>query len=162
LLYDTYPVYNCESIKYIRRLHIKTNQLSSGVFWILSDSYDLNDYEILIFDIPCDSYGKPDNKHTVELNSKRGNNYNHKKLWENSVKNNNKYKPYNRKEYNYYPRGRVEISNNKAAIYLNPHLNNDFLIELIKQKFGLFPDNIPVVNVISDGSKHYQCFLDWN
>jgi hypothetical protein len=138
------------------------NQLCSGIFWVLSDSYDLSGYEFLPFKIPCDRDGKPDNTHTIELNSKSGTTYNHKKLWEDEVKNNSKYRPYNRKDYDYYPRGRVEVSNNKATIFLNPHINNHDFINLIKENFGLLSSNISEVKIVSDGSEHYQCFLDWN
>jgi len=118
---------------------IETKHLCSGVFWILTDNHNLSDYTFLLFDIPCDTNGKPDNTHSIELNSKKGNSYNHKKLWDDKVKNNTKYKPYNRKEYDYYPRGRVEISHNKATIFLNPNINRPDFIELIKQNFGLIP-----------------------
>jgi len=139
---------------------METKQLCSGIFWILSDSHDFSDYELLIFDIPCDSNGNPNNTHSIALNSKSGNTYNHKKLWESEVKNNSKYRPYNKKDYDHYPRGRVEISNNRATIYLNPHINKANFIDLIKERFGLFPDNISEVRIIADGSEHYQCFLD--
>ena len=115
-----------------------------------------------MFDIPCDSNGNPDNSHSIELNSKSGNTYNHKKLWESEVKNNSKYRPYNKKDYNYYPRGRVEISHNRAVIYLNPHINKPNFIDAIKEGFGLFTCNIPEVRVNIDGSEHYKCFLDWD
>jgi len=138
----------------------EVRQLCSGVFWILSDNYDLSDHKLLAFDIPCDYNGKPNNTHSIELNSKSGNTYNHKKLWEGEIKRNNKYRPYNKKDWDYYPRGRIEISNNRATIYLNPHINKSFFIDVIKQKFGLFQYNISEIRVIPDGSKHYQCFLD--
>ena len=135
-------------------------QLCSGVFWILSDNNDLSEYRILMFGIPCDSDGNPLNTHSIELNSKSGNTYNHKKLWESEIRNNNEYRPYNKKEYNYYPRGRIEISNNKAVIYLNPYINKPNFINEIKREFGLI-NNIHEVLVKTDGSVHYQCFLDW-
>jgi len=140
----------------------EAKQLCSGVFWILSDSYDLSDHKLLIFGIPCDHDGNPLNTHSIELNSKSGNSYNHKKLWESEVKNNSEYSPYNKKDYNYYPRGRVEISHNRAIIYLNPNINKSNYIDEIKEKFGLSSSNIPEVRVKVDGSIHYQCFLDWN
>ena len=138
----------------------EARQLCSGIFWILSDCYDLSDYELLKFGIPCDSNGKPNNTHSIELNSKSGNFYNHKKLWESEVKNNNKYRPYNKKDYDYYPRGRVEISSNRATVFLNPHINEPKFINAIKNNFGLFPYNNPKTRIIADGSVHYQCFLD--
>ena len=140
----------------------EAKQLCSGIFWVLSDNYDLSDYKLLMFDIPCDLNGKPDNTQSIELNSKSGNTYNHKKLWESEVKNNNKYRPYNKKDYNYYPRGRVEISNNKATIFLNPNINKPLFTDEIKEKFGLSSYNISEIRINVDGSIHYQCFLDWN
>jgi len=133
-------------------------QLCSGIFWIISDNYDLSKRILLEFLIPCDSGGTPKNTHSVELNSKSGNSYNHQKIWESEIKNN----WYGKKKYNYYPRGRVEISNNKAVIYLNPHINRPEIIDEIKNGFGLSDSNISEVRVIADGSKHYQCFLDWD
>jgi hypothetical protein len=143
-----------------RNEEVEEKQLCSGIFWILSDYYDLSDYELLMFNIPCDPDGNPHNTHSIALNSKSGNTYNHKKLWESEVKNNSKYRPYNKKSYDYYPRGRIEISNNRAVIYLNPHINKPDLIDIIKQNFGLFLYNISEVRIIADGSEHYQCFLD--
>jgi len=139
----------------------KEKKLSSGIFWILSEYNDLSDYKLLMFSIPCDPDGTPLNIHSIELNSKSGTTYNHKKIWESEVKNNNEYKPYNRKDYDYYPRGRVEISHNRAVIYLNPHINKPDFIDEIKREFGLSSHNIPDVRVKTDGSDHYRCFLDW-
>jgi hypothetical protein len=133
-------------------------ELCSGIFWIISDNYDLSDHKLLMFDIPCDPNGNPNNTHTIELNSKSGISYNHKKLWESEIKNNSEHRQYNKKDFDYYPRGRVQISHNRADIYLNPNINQPEFIEEIKQKFGLF--KIPEVRIITDGSVHYQCFLD--
>jgi len=113
-----------------------------------------------MFGIPCDTNGNPLNIHSIELNSKSGNTYNHEKLWESEVKNNNEHKPYNKKEYNYYPRGRVEISHNRAFIYLSPHVSKQEIINEIIIGFGLL-ENIPEIQIKADGSVHYQCFLDW-
>jgi len=135
-------------------------QLCRGIFWVITDSYDLIDWQIIRFGIPCDSFGNIDSPPSLELNSKTGNSYNHKKVWESEVRNNNKYKPLNKKEYDYYPRGRVEISSNKAIIYLNPNINRSDIVNKIELEFGLSSHCITDVKVISDGSSHYQCFLD--
>ena len=50
--------------------------LSSGVFWIICDDNDLNNYNFLMFNIPCDVNGNPNNTHTIKLNSKSGKTYN--------------------------------------------------------------------------------------
>ena len=146
-----------------RRGNIKTpsqaQELCSGVFWIISDSFDLTGHKLLAFKIPCDAYGNPAGTHTVELNAKSGGTYNHKALWESEIKNNSAHKPYNKKDYNYYPRGRVEISNNKAVIYLNPIICQTSILEEIKAAFGLSVDTIPNTKVIADNSAHYACFV---
>ena len=152
--------YTVQELADLNKEEDNSKQLCSGVFWVLSDNADLSDYEFLIFDIPCDANGKSNNTHSIELNSKSGNSYNHKKLWESEVKNDSKYRPYNKKEYDYYPRGRVEISNNRATVYLNPHINSPNFTDAIKEKFGLLPCNVFEVRVVTDGSEHYQCFLD--
>lgn len=115
----------------------KQNPLSSGVFWVITENLDVSDHKLLLFEIPCDPDGNHLGKHTIELNAKSGGTYNHKKLWETEVKNNPTHKPYNKKAYNYYPRGRVEISNNRATIYLNPHINKTRIVNEIKLKCGL-------------------------
>ena len=136
-------------------------ELRSGVFWILSDNIDLTDYKLLMFEIPVDMYGNITGGASEELNAKSGATYNHKKLWDSAIKNNPSHKPYNKKSYDYYPRGRVEISNNRAMIYLNPNISEKRFISEIKQKFGLTQYNISEVRVHEDHSSHYRCFIDW-
>ena len=139
----------------------EATQLCCGVFWIITDNYDLSESTILVFDIPCNPDGTLENGHlSVELNSKKGNTYNHKKLWDTEVRNKSQHKPYNKKDFDYYPRGRVEISRNKATIFLSPHINTETVIKTIKQEFGLLSYNISTVNVVADGSAHYQCWMD--
>ena len=53
----------------------------------------------------------------VEYSSKSMSNFNHKAEWSKLPKSVTNGQP-----YNYYPRGRVEIKNNKAKVYLNPVL----------------------------------------
>lgn len=106
----------------------------SGVFWVIEGE---------LFIVPFDE--------NAEIGiAKSGRNYNHKLLWE-SVK------PHKcNKEYDYYPRGRVEINKrNEAVIYLNPNIDEE-MVEKIKNSFSL-PDD---VRVHYDGSSHYMCELD--
>jgi len=135
-------------------------ELHSGVFWVISDFHDLSDYKLLVFEIPCDVNGKPVGTHSIELNSKSGSTYNHKKLWKDTIVGNSAHKPYNRKSYDYYPRGRVEISNDRAIIYLNPNIDKPFIINEIKNSFGLILENISEIRIIADGSNHYKCWMD--
>ena len=148
-------------IKYAEDIFEETKQLCCGVFWVITDNDDLSDSQLLVFDIPCNPDGSLENKSLpIELNSKKGNSYNHKKLWDAEIKNNSKHKPYNKKDFDYYPRGRVEISHNKATIFLNPNININSIVQKIKQMFGLSTSNIPMVKIIADGSTHYQCWTD--
>ena len=108
---------------------------SDGVFWIIDDK------------LVAYPFGSVD---TFEGVAKSGNTYNHKKLW-------NDLNPTGSKHpYNYYPRGRVVInSRGKAAIYMNPNVNDSF-IKSIRTEFGLRSDP----KVIYDNSEHYKCYLD--
>jgi hypothetical protein len=139
----------------------EAKELSLGIFWVITETRTLDDYKLLAFDIPCDMYGNHQRDPDLQPNAKSGKSYNHKLLWEEGIKGNSKHRPYNKKEYNYYPRGRVEISNNKAKIFLNPHINVEKIINNVKHEFGLNPHNIPTIEAIVDGSTHYQCFIDW-
>lgn len=110
-----------------------SKELSRGVFWILDDT-------ILAFPFRNDGIGV----------AKSGNTYNHKKLWY-DVKPRGCSKP-----YNYYPRGRVDISNKgKAIIYMNHEISDDW-ISSICQEFGI--RETPVIRY--DYSQHYKCYLD--
>ena len=138
----------------------EVKQLCSGIFWVISDNYNLSDHKLLMYEIPCDVSGTPDNSDSLRLNAKSGITYNHKKTWEEQIKNKSEHRLYNKRDYDYYPRGRIQISNNKAIIYINPHINQPKFINEIKQKFGLSTHNIAEVEVKTDGSNHYKCFLD--
>ena len=106
-----------------------------GVFWLLEDG------ELLAF---------PFEEGEVVGLSKSGDNYNHKLLWEH-VKPRGCNKP-----FDYYPRGRVEISNKgKPIVYMNYHIGED-AIESIMLAFNL--KEIPKIHY--DGSEHYKCYLD--
>ena len=105
-----------------------------GVFWIVDDK---------LLAIP---YSRAETKGL----SKSGDNYNHKELWE-------FIKPAKcKKPFDYYPRGRVEVSNKgKPVIYMNPNIEEGFLSEIM-DAFGLTEP--PKVHF--DGSEHYKCYID--
>lgn len=107
---------------------------SRGVFWVI-------DGELLAFPF----------YDGAEIGiAKSGNTYNHKKLW-NDVKPRGCKKP-----YNYYPRGRVEITNRgKVIIYMNPNID-DSMISDIRSEFGITGN--PTISY--DYSRHYRCYLD--
>ena len=144
--------YRCHMCEY--------SQLSAGIFWVITDSSDITDYKLLAFTIPCDADGNIIGDTEHPLKAKSGGTYNHKRLWEDDIKNNPTHKPYNKREFWHYPRGRVEIANNRATIYLNPNIMVDGIIDEIKRKFGLNLRTVSEVRVLADGSAHYKCFID--
>ena len=106
-----------------------------GVFWLIEDGN--------LLACPFEE------GETVGL-SKSGDNFNHKLLWEH-VRPRGCNKP-----FDYYPRGRVEISNKgKPIVYMNRNIGED-VIEQIMQAFDL--QERPVIHY--DGSEHYKCYLD--
>ena len=105
-----------------------------GVFWIVDD-------ELLAI---------PYSKEATKGLSKSGGNYNHRELWE-IIKPARCNKP-----FDYYPRGRVEVSNKgKPIIYMNPNIDESYLPEIM-EAFEL--DEAPRIHY--DGSDHYKCYID--
>ena len=97
-----------------------------GVFWLI-------DGEILA--VPFD-----EQKYEYGI-SKSGDSYVHRKIWK-------EIKPRKcRYSYNYYPRGRVEITSKNLCI---------LYIDEIMKKFGLES----VEKIIYDNSSHYRSYLD--
>ncbi len=130
-------------------------QLYKGVFWI-TDLENLDENE-LFFRIPVNSQGMIDPLvDRMSLNSKNNDNYNHKRLWESLGS-----KVTHGKRFDHYPRGRVEISNEKAIVYASPYICTEDIIDWIKDKFNLTEQNgIKYVRVVPDNSRHYKCYLD--
>lgn len=123
-----------------------------GIFWIK----DIQNCEMICAKIICYTDGTIIDQGDMALNSKHGDNYNHKKTWSSFDK-----RIVGNRAFNYYPRGRVEIKNGVAKIFLNPHINEEMIIELIKKEFNLISESgITKVKVIPDYSEHYHCYLD--
>ena len=129
-------------------------KLAQGIFWI-KDMEDMENNRKLCFFI----YSDPDG--TVlgseqELNAKSGSTYNHKLVWDGIPRGLT-----GGVEYDHYPRGRVQIRNGTATVYLNPHINTAAVQDFIEEEFALYPVNgIKKVVFNSDGSAHYKCRLD--
>ena len=138
------------------KLEEAITDLSQGVFWIVDlENLDNNeDYCFLIF---CDADGnnlRINNEY--ELNAKSGDTYNHEALWKKLPKSLTF-----GKAFDYYPRGRVQIANQKAIVYLNPNINTEDVQTFIKNEFNLHTINgLKEVTFKSDGSEHYRCYLD--
>lgn len=95
-----------------------------GIFWLIEG-------ELYTKKLECDKSGNVIGDGSG-LNSKSGDNFNHRLTWEGLPKN-----VTHGKEYNYYPRGRVEIKGGKAVIYLNPALNSEEMLAELTRLFGL-------------------------
>ena len=106
-----------------------------GVFWLIDGE---------IWAVPFD-----EQKYEYGI-SKSGDSYVHRKIWK-------EIKPQKcRYPYNYYPRGRVEItSKNLCILYMNPNIGEEYIDEIMK-KFGL----VSVAKIIYDNSSHYRSHLD--
>ena len=132
-------------------------QLYRGIFWIT----DIDDIESskLFFTIPCNVDGDindPEFHINQAMSSTGSDNYNHKRVWACLSKRETSGKP-----FDYYPRGRVEISNGIAKVYHSPHIPQDELREFVIDKFHLTKSNgIKKIKMIADGSDHYRCYLD--
>ena len=97
------------------KILLEDTDLHKGIFWIK----DINDIEnsILYFTINCNSNGNNISDPEEYNVSRDGLSYNHKNTWS---KLSSKYT--NNKSFDYYPRGRVEIRNKKATIYIVLHI----------------------------------------
>lgn len=133
----------------------ESKDLSQGIFWI-TDVDNISNNRKYCFPIESNSDGSIVNPEGYNLNAKSGLTFNHEKYWKelpNSMTNG--------EAFNYYPRGRVQISNGKATIYANPNICSEELKDFIISQFGLYKYNgINKVVVVPDGSSHYRCYLD--
>lgn len=146
---------NVEKLFEILQLIYEDSQLYKGIFWI-KDINNISDSK-LYFQIPCNSNGDViSNNDNIEFSSKSGKSFNHENTWKSLTKNDTDNKP-----FNYYPRGRVEINNNKAIIYCNQNIANNELKRWCIDKFNLNNHNgIKDVILKIDNSNHYKCYLD--
>ncbi len=122
--------------------------LFKGIFWYVPD-----DKRLITVKVACDENGKA--LQHVDYSSKSGENFNHKAEWTRLPKS-----VTGRNPYNYYPRGRVEIKNSKATIFLHPVLDRFDIHERIEQDFGLVGTAV-YVHIVADGSKHYAYSMDF-
>lgn len=132
----------------------KDSGLSQGVFWI-TDLDDIRNNTCYCFPIPCtpDGVNTGDTSH---LDAKSGATYNHEKLWSRLPSELTHNRP-----FDHYPRGRVQIRNGKAVIFLNPNIATEEVKDFIVGEFHLTSENgIHSVSVKADGSSHYRCNLD--
>jgi len=119
-------------------------KLSKGIFWLVYD-------KLVYCSATCNISGDPLEELNENALSVLGT-FNHKTYWASLPTATS-----HGKSYNYFPRGRVEITNGRAKVFLSPHLCIDEIKEKIVQQFGLMGIEI---KYIPDGSNHYRCYLD--
>ena len=115
-----------------------------GIFWFTGDG-------LLAVKVQCDANGRP--LEEAAFSAKTGENFNHRAEWAKLPKRVTGGLP-----FDYWPRGRVEIKNGRAVIFLHPSLNQERALQTIRCEFRL-DEGIPV-RVVSDGSVHYHCRID--
>lgn len=120
--------------------------LYKGVFWVI-------DHQIVSEKVVCDECGNMILEETRGFQTETWSN-NHKKIWSKWPRVITQGKP-----YNYFPRGRIEIRNKKAVIFLNPAICSEEIIQMIKTEFELEVNEIlQEIQVKADGSWHYKCY----
>lgn len=117
------------------------------IFWC-TDS-DTEGLALITVSVARDKSG--DAKEPVRFSSKSGNNFNHRLEWERLDRSITAGRP-----FNYYPRGRVEIKNGKATVFLNPVINKECVVRRIMDAFELMTGELNCINIKSDGSSHYR------
>ena len=121
--------------------------MKKGIFWC-TDS-DTEAPALITVSVACDKNG--DSKELVRFSSKSGNNFNHRLERERLDRSITAGRP-----FNYYPRGRVEIKNGKATVFLNPVINKECVVRRIMDAFELMTGELNCINIKSDGSSHYR------
>ena len=121
--------------------------MRKGIFWCTN--FDAECPKLIAVSVACDKNG--DAKEPVQFSSKSGNNFNHRPEWERLDRSITAGRP-----FNHYPRGRVEIKNGKATVFLNPAINKECIVRRIMDAFELMTGELNCINIKSDGSSHYR------
>lgn len=83
----------------------------------------------------------------------KSNSISHKDAWVQFAKKEEKH--FCKHEYNYYPRGRVVVRNDRATIFLNQYIATDEVLLAISKVFGLTKPKVH-----AEGNKHYECYIN--
>ena len=119
-----------------------------GIFWVLAESEE----DIRLENLICIKQKHDDVfPEYADYSAKNSAAYNHERSWQMFPK-----KITHRRPYNYYPRGRVEVSDGKATVWMNGSILG--LAEDVIDVFGLSVLNN--VKVKEDGTSHYKCHFD--
>ncbi len=124
------------------------NELYRGIFWIKEQ----NPIKAIVIKSECSSMGEFLTAPPKEYLADSKDNYNHKNAWKNLDR-----KLTEGKKFNYYPRGRVEIKNRKATVFVNENVICEEFKKWVKEEFNLI--GIPM-RIVADMSNHYLCNMD--
>lgn len=144
-----------EELQNLNEVRKEEDNYFQGAFWIIGDSMkdiiENENYHLCCHKILSDYNGKMIDK----INSKRS--LSHKRLWNDIYK----IKENSDKDYNYYPRGRVGISNGIAYINIINDCYKEFIIRDIVKEYEIskLQLQIELVNEFSDGG-HRAHILD--
>lgn len=133
-------------------------EILKGIFWFTclfdeKNECDFSGTELIALTVPHNYDGY--SVRALQFNSKKGTSFTHKDTWYQLVQHRRDLRRYS---WNYFPRGRVEIKNNKAHIFVNPNIiKYDFYKQRIIEEFHL--EDIRV-KVFVDNSTHYNCHAD--
>ncbi len=114
-----------------------TAKLYKGLFWIKQDEQVR--FIPITVRVECDMYGNVLDD-SINLH---GESFNHEKEWK--IFEAMPSGEYRGMKYDHYPRGRVEIKNKKAIVYLNPELCIEYIKRLITNEFGLWNIDVSFV-----------------
>lgn len=121
----------------------------SGIFWVITDDLSLNDFSLLVLDSTAPSTSHKGDSHTHKTAwSMRSVLFARHPLYHSHLK---------RREFDHYPRGRVELrkrgDKSTAIIWLNPDIHHPLVIHKIAEAFCLLDCK---VQVKEDHSRHYH------
>lgn len=114
-----------------------TAKLYKGLFWIKQD--EQGRFIPITVKIECDADGNAVNNRIATDKD----NFNHEEEWK--IFEAMPSGEYRGMKYDHYPRGRVEIKNKKATVYLNIVLCTEYIKRLITNEFGLWDMDVSFV-----------------
>lgn len=123
-------------------------RLYRGLFW-------WNGSELITVKVHCQETGVP--AYSVRFFEKRPTLDSHEKEFKRLKANGDK-RIKGIMDYNELPRGRVEIDDGKAKVFMNPVLNRKDIVETILREFGLSKETqfLREIRIICDHSSHYK------
>ncbi len=122
--------------------------MKKGIFWYVSGGED--GPGLVTVSVKCSPDGTA--LEPCGYSSKSGDGFNHRAEWTKMGRDVTGGHP-----FDHYPRGRVEIRNGKATVYLSPYFMENGLFGLIYKEFGLDePGALKSVALKADGSRHYR------